>query len=72
MARNTLGDPANVVEVVCDMSQAFLGGVADNLSNAEVTGDGFHIVQTFTKVLDEVRKKSAVRKVTPKPSGGRS
>lgn len=51
------GDPDNVVEVVCDMSQAFLSGVAENLPDAEVTVDWFHIVQTFTKALDEVRKK---------------
>ncbi|GGW43038.1 ISL3 family transposase [Halomonas sp. 141] len=51
------GDPDNVVEVVCDMSQAFLSGVAEHLPMAEVTVDWFHIVQTFTKRLDEVRKK---------------
>ncbi len=39
------------------MSQAFLSGVAEHLPNAEVTIDWFHIVQTFTKALDEVRKK---------------
>ncbi|MDN3553266.1 transposase [Halomonas almeriensis] len=53
------GDPDNVVEVVCDMSQAFLSGVAEHQPNAEVTVDWFHIVQTFTKALDEVRKKRA-------------
>ena len=60
------GDPDSVVEVVCDMSQAFLRGVADNLPNAEVTVDWFHIVQTFTKALDEVRKKERREKGHPK------
>ncbi|MCG6658047.1 ISL3 family transposase [Halomonas campisalis] len=60
------GDPDNVVEVVCDMSQAFLSGVAENLPNAEVTVDWFHIVQTFTKALDEVRKKERREKGHPK------
>lgn len=60
------GDPDNVVEVVCDMSQAFLGGVAENLPKAEVTVDWFHIVQTFTKRLDEVRKKERREQEHPK------
>ncbi|WP_236645462.1 transposase [Aidingimonas lacisalsi] len=60
------GDPDNVVEVVCDMSQAFLSGVAENLPNAEVTVDWFHIVQTFTKALDGVRKKEGREKGHPK------
>ncbi|MDZ7851940.1 MAG: ISL3 family transposase [Halomonas sp.] len=60
------GNPDNVVEVVCDMSQAFLSGVAENLPNAEVTVDWFHIVQTFTKALDEVRKKERREKGHPK------
>ncbi len=60
------GDPDNVVEVVCDMSQAFLSGVAENLPKAEVTVDWFHIVQTFTKRLDEVRKKERREQEHPK------
>ncbi|MFO8044397.1 MAG: ISL3 family transposase [Halomonas sp.] len=60
------GDPDNVVEVVCDMSQAFLSGVARHLPSADVTVDWFHIVQTFTKALDEVRKKERREKGHPK------
>jgi transposase len=60
------GNPDNVVEVVCDMSQAFLSGVAEDLPNAEVTVDWFHIVQTFTKALDEVRKNERREKGHPK------
>jgi len=60
------GNPDNVVEVVCDMSQAFLSGVAKDLPSAEVTVDWFHIVQTFTKALDEVRKKERREKRHPK------
>lgn len=54
------GDTENVVEVVCDMSPAFLSGVTEHLPSvpkAEVTVDRFHIVETFTKRLDEVRKE---------------
>lgn len=60
------GAPNNVVEVVCDMSQAFLSGVAEHLPNAEVTIDWFHIVQTFTKALDEVRKRERRQQAHPK------
>ncbi len=60
------GDPDNVVEVVCDMSQAFLGGVAEHLPKAEVTVDWLHIVQTFTKRLDVVRKKERREQGHPK------
>ena len=51
------GHRDNIVEVVCDMSPAFLSGIAKHLPSAEVTVDWFHIVQTFTKALDTVRKK---------------
>ncbi|MDW7748941.1 transposase [Halomonas sp.] len=51
------GDPDNVVEVVCDMSQALLSVVSKHLPRTEVTVDWFNIVQTFTKRLDEVCKK---------------
>ncbi|MDW7749115.1 transposase, partial [Halomonas sp.] len=60
------GDPDNVIEVVCDMSQAFLSGVAEHLPEAEVTVDWFHIVQTFTKRLDEVCKKARREQGHPK------
>jgi transposase len=59
------GDLGNVVEVVCDMSQAFLIGVTENLPIAEVTADWFHIAQSFTKALDEVRKKERREKRHP-------
>jgi transposase len=60
------GDADNVVEVVCDMSPAFLSGVTEHLPKAEVTVDWFHIVQTFTKRLDEVRKKERREQKHPK------
>lgn len=60
------GAPDNVAEVVCDMSKPFLSGVADSLPRAEVTVDWFHIVQTFTRALDEVRKKERREKAHPK------
>lgn len=60
------GNPDRVLEVVCDMSPAFLSGVEAHLPNAEITVDWFHIVQTFTRALDEVRKAEGNEKPLPK------
>ena len=60
------GHRDNIVEVVCDMSPAFLRGIAQHLPSAEITVDWFHIVQTFTKALDAVRKKERRVKEHPK------
>ena len=60
------GDPEQILEVVCDMSPAFLSGVAGQLPKAQVTVDWFHIVQTFTRALDDVRKAEGRVKTLPK------
>ena len=60
------GDPLHIQEAVCDMSPAFLSGVKEALPHAEITVDWFHIVQTFTRALDEVRKQEGQIKPLPK------
>jgi transposase len=50
------GDATNIKEVVCDMSPAFLAAIAREFPKAEVTVDWFHVVQLFTKAVDDVRK----------------
>ena len=60
------GVPEQVLEVVCDMSGAFLSAVPRHLPKAQITVDWFHIVQTFTKALDEVRKAEGRVKPLPK------
>ena len=47
------------VEVVCDMSPAFLAAIGETFEQANVTVDWFHVVQLFTKAVDEVRKAEA-------------
>jgi transposase len=59
------GDPKQVLEVVCDMSPAFLAGIAEQLPEAEVTVDWFHIVQTFTRGVDEVTKSEGRERPLP-------
>ena len=60
------GHPENLLEVVCDRSGAFLRAVATHLPKAQITVDWFHIVQTFTRALDEVRKAEGRIKPLPK------
>lgn len=60
------GEPTRVAEVVCDMSPAFLAAVGENLPNAAVTVDWFHVVQLFTTAVDDVRKAEAKQTKLPK------
>lgn len=60
------GKPSRIVEVVCDMSSAFIAGVKEVLPNAFVTADWFHVVQLFTRALDEVRRDEARQVKHPK------
>jgi len=55
------GDPGRIVEVVCDMSPAFLAAVGKAFPDAAVTVDWFHVVQLFTKAVDDVRKAERKR-----------
>jgi len=50
------GSPSRIAEVVCDMSGAFIAAVGESFENAAVTVDWFHVVQLFTKAVDEVRR----------------
>ena len=59
------GQAGNVLEVVCDMSPAFLAATQEEFPEASVTVDWFHVVQLFTKAVDDVRK--AERKVKNHP-----
>ena len=50
------GDPKAVTEVSADMSPAFAKGTAENLPNAQVTFDKFHVVSLVNDAVDEVRR----------------
>ena len=60
------GAPGRIVEVVCDMSGAFLAAVGATFENAAVTVDWFHVVQMFTKAVDDVRRREAKHTKLPK------
>jgi transposase len=53
------GKAERVVEVVSDMSGAFISGIKTHFVNSNITVDWFHVVQLFSKAVDEVRRKEA-------------
>lgn len=48
-----------ITDVSCDMSPAFIKGVEDNLPNAKITFDRFHIMKVINGAVDKVRKQEA-------------
>ena len=53
------GAAGNITDVSCDMSPAFIKGVAENLPNAKITFDKFHIMKVINDALSDVRKAEA-------------
>jgi len=54
--KNHGGDPGKVKEVSCDMSPAFIKGVAECLPKASITFDRFHVMKIINDAVDEVRR----------------
>ena len=50
------GDASRIKEVCIDMSAAFIKGVGENLTEAEITFDKFHVMQLIGAAVDEVRR----------------
>ena len=53
------GEKAQVKSVSCDMSPAFIKGIKENLPNAQITFDKFHIIKIINEGLDKVRRAEA-------------
>jgi transposase len=51
------GNIENIEQVSCDMSPAFIKGIEENLPNADITFDKFHVINVINKAIDEVRKE---------------
>lgn len=51
------GDPSKVESISMDMSNSFIKGAQDNLPNAQITFDKFHVVAQASKALDETRRQ---------------
>jgi transposase len=53
------GKVDNIKDVSCDMSPAFIKGINENLPNAEITFDKFHILKIINQAVDKVRRAEA-------------
>lgn len=62
------GDAKAVTDVCCDMSPAFTVGVDQNLPNAEITFDRYHVIQLLTRAIDQTRRAE----ITARPELRRS
>lgn len=54
------GSAEQITQVSCDMSPAFIKGVTDNLPNADVVFDRFHVTKIVNEAVDKVRKTEVV------------
>ena len=63
------GDPQAITEVSADMSVAFVKGITEQLPNASITFDKFHVVSLLNDAVDKVRRLE--RKDHPELSGSR-
>ncbi len=50
------GKPEHIAEACCDMSAAFLSGLAEAFPDTPVTLDRFHLVQLVNHAVDETRR----------------
>ena len=50
------GDASHIKQVCIDMSAAFIKGVTENLTEAEITFDKFHAVKLVNDAVDQVRR----------------
>jgi transposase len=62
------GTAKKVVEVVSDMSSSFNSGVKAHFTQSALTVDWFHVVQLFTKAVEEVRRAESKEVAMPKAS----
>jgi transposase len=50
------GLPENIKQVSCDMSPAFIKGVEENLPQADIVFDRFHVTKVINEAVDQVRR----------------
>ena len=66
---NHNSDASRIKEVCIDMSGAFIKGVTENLTEAEITFDKFHVMKLIGDAVDGTRRGEA--KVRPELKGSR-
>lgn len=63
------GDASRIKQACIDMSPAFISGVGENLTEAEITFDRFHVMKLIGDAVDEVRRAEV--KARPELKGSR-
>ena len=53
------GAPENITDASIDMSKAFIKGIEEQLPNAEITFDPFHLIKLMNDALGKVRSEEA-------------
>lgn len=53
------GHPKAITQAAIDMSPAYIRGVKDNLGNAAIVFDKYHVVSQVAGAVEEVRRKEA-------------
>ena len=53
------GDASRIKQVAIDMSPAFIKGVTENLTEAEITFDRFHVMKLIGDAVDAVRREES-------------
>lgn len=53
------GAPENITDASIDMSKAFIKGIKEQLPNAEITFDPFHLIKLMNDALGKVRSEEA-------------
>jgi transposase len=53
-------NPEAITDVSCDMSPAFIKGIKNNLANAKITFDKFHIMKLLGEAVGDVRRAEAM------------
>jgi transposase len=53
------GKKENIKDVSCDMSAAFIKGVTEELPEAQITFDKFHVMKIINGAVDSVRRSEA-------------
>jgi transposase len=62
-------DASRIKEVCIDMSAAYIAGVTENLTEAEITFDRFHVMKLIAEAIDKVRRAEV--KSRPELKGSR-
>ena len=58
--RQHKGKAENIKKVSIDMSPAFIKGIKENLPDAEITYDKFHLIKAINEAVNNVRKEEVV------------